>query len=75
MTTSPTLEQLAESEPPFGRSVDRYAVEHGLKKRESDEVMKEYVKDVRPTMRAVGLQFPPAEQIGFELPADLDLTV
>jgi len=37
--------------------------------------MKEYVKDVKPTMRAVGLQFPPAEQIGLDLPADLDLTV
>jgi ring-1,2-phenylacetyl-CoA epoxidase subunit PaaA len=62
----------------FGRPYtegNKYAVDHGLKKRQSDEVMKEYVEDIKPTMRAVGLKFPPRDQIGLELPADLDLTV
>ena len=62
----------------FGRPYtegNTYAVEHGLKQRQSDEVMREYVEDIKPTMRAVGLRFPAPEQIGLELPADLDLTV
>jgi ring-1,2-phenylacetyl-CoA epoxidase subunit PaaA len=62
----------------FGRPYTQgntYAVEHGLKERQSDEVMKEYVEDIKPTMRAVGLKFPPPDQIGLELPTDIDLTV
>ncbi len=62
----------------FGRPYtegNQYAVEHGLKRRQSDEVMREYVEDIKPTMRAVGLKFPPRDQIGLELPPDLDLTV
>ncbi|MFI5266233.1 MAG: hypothetical protein ACHQ7M_02535, partial [Chloroflexota bacterium] len=62
----------------FGRPYtegNKYAVKHGLKKRESDEVMREYVEDIKPTMRAVGLKFPRPEQIGLELPADLDFAI
>jgi len=62
----------------FGRPYtegNKYAVEHGLKQRQSDEVMKEYVEDIKPTMRAVGLKFPPAEQIGLELPTDIDFVI
>jgi ring-1,2-phenylacetyl-CoA epoxidase subunit PaaA len=62
----------------FGRPYtegNTYAVEMGLKRRQSDEVMREYVADIKPTMRAVGLKFPPPEQIDLELPPDLDLTV
>ena len=62
----------------FGRPYtegNTYAVEHGLKRRQSDEVMKEYVEDIKPTMRAVGLRFPPRGEIGLELPNDIDLTV
>lgn len=62
----------------FGRPYtegNTYAVEHGLKRRQSDEVVREYVADIKPTMRIVGLKFPPRDTIGLELPEDLDLTV
>ncbi len=62
----------------FGRPYtegNKYAVEHGLKRRQSDEVMNEYVEDIKPTMRTVGLKFPPPETIGLELPKDIDFAV
>jgi len=37
--------------------------------------MKEYVEDIKPTMRAIGLKFPPPEQIGLELPSDIDFVI
>ena len=52
-----------------------YAVEHDLKSRQSDEVMREYLEDINPTMRAVGLKFPSPERIGVELPNGVDLSV
>jgi 1,2-phenylacetyl-CoA epoxidase catalytic subunit len=62
----------------FGRPYtagNTYAVEHGLKARQSDEVMREYLDDIRPTMKAVGLNFPPGDKIGVALPADANLQV
>ena len=62
----------------FGRPYtpgNDYAVEHGLKARPSEEVMQEYLNDIKPAMRATGLMFPAADQIGLELPKDVDLSV
>ena len=62
----------------FGRPFtegNRYAVEHGLKARESHIVMQDYVDEIKPTMKAVGLRFPPPDQIGLELPPELSLVL
>jgi ring-1,2-phenylacetyl-CoA epoxidase subunit PaaA len=60
----------------FGRPFtegNRYAVARGLKARQSHEVMQGYVDEIKPTMKAVGLRFPPRDQIELELPPDLNL--
>jgi len=51
---------------------NRYAIEAGLKKRDSAECMKDYVKDIRPAVREAGLSFPAKEKLGVEFPADID---
>jgi len=59
----------------FGRphsEGNRYAIEAGLKKRDSAEVMQDFVTDIKPAVRASGLTFPPAERLGMELPSTLD---
>jgi len=50
---------------------NRYAIEAGLKKRDSAECMKDYVKDIQPAVREAGLRFPSKESLGVELPTDL----
>jgi ring-1,2-phenylacetyl-CoA epoxidase subunit PaaA len=62
----------------FGRPYtpgNRYALEHGLKQRPSEDVMQEYIADVKPTMRAVGLRFPARERMSLDLPSELDLAL
>jgi 1,2-phenylacetyl-CoA epoxidase catalytic subunit len=59
----------------FGRphsDGNRYAIEAGLKKRDSAEVMQDFVTDIKPAVRASGLAFPPVERLGMELPSNLD---
>ena len=53
-----------------GTPGNAFAIEVGLKKRDSGEVMKEFLEDIKPTMRACGLVFPPPETTGIELPGD-----
>lgn len=59
----------------FGRpnnEGNRYAIEVGLKKRDSAEVMKDFINDIRSDVKAAGLQWPAPEEIGVEMPADID---
>src|SRR5579871_2519944 len=59
----------------FGRPQtegNKYAISVGLKKRDSGEVMQDFVTDIKPAVRASGLTFPPAERLGMELPSTLD---
>ena len=51
---------------------NRYAIAVGLKKRDSAECMKDYVRDILPAVREAGLHLPPQEALGIELPADID---
>jgi ring-1,2-phenylacetyl-CoA epoxidase subunit PaaA len=52
---------------------NRYAVEVGLKTRESGEVMQDYINNIKPVMRACRLRFPPKNRVGVELPKGIDL--
>ena len=54
-----------------GTAGNASAIEAGLKGRDSGEVMKEFLEDIKPTMRACGLAFPPREAVGVELPPDV----
>lgn len=58
-----------------GTAGNRYAIEVGLKARDSGEVMREYVQDLKPAMAAYGLRFPPPDRLGAELDTRLDLTL
>ncbi len=55
-----------------GSEGNRYAIAVGLKRRDSAECIKDYVRDILPAVREAGLRFPPKESLGVELPADLD---
>lgn len=58
-----------------GTPGNRYAIEHGIKKRDSGECMKDFVADIRPAVSAAGLKFPAPAQLRMELPADIDWSV
>jgi Phenylacetic acid catabolic protein len=56
----------------FGRpggEGNRYAIEAGLKRRDSAEVMRDFVDDVRPNVASAGLTFPAPETLALSLPA------
>jgi 1,2-phenylacetyl-CoA epoxidase catalytic subunit len=57
-----------------GTPGNRYAIEHGIKRRDSGDCMKDFVADIRPAVSASGLRFPGSEALRMELPADLDLS-
>ena len=49
----------------FGRPFtegNQYAIDVGLKKRDSGEVMQDFVDDIKPAVKACGLQFPAARR-------------
>ncbi len=59
----------------FGRpnnEGNRYAIGVGLKKRDSGEVMQDFITDIKPAVRASGLTFPPPDQLGLEMPPSLN---
>lgn len=58
-----------------GTPGNRYAIEHGIKKRDSAECMKDFVADIRPAVKAAGLVFPAPAQLQMELPGDIDWSV
>ncbi len=69
---------LAVSLLSFGRpdsAGNRYAVEAGLKAKESGEVMQDFINDIKPVMRECGLKFPTKRRIGVKLPKGIDLTL
>jgi ring-1,2-phenylacetyl-CoA epoxidase subunit PaaA len=55
-----------------GTEGSRYAVGVGLKKRDSGEVMQDFLDDIKGAVRAGGLRFPDPATLGMDLPADLD---
>ena len=55
-----------------GSEGNKYAVSVGLKKRDSAECIKDYMRDILPAVREAGLTLPPKERLGVELPADID---
>ena len=58
-----------------GTPGNRYTVQVGLKARDSGEVMRDYIEDLKPAMAAVGLRFPPRDRLGAEIDASLALTL
>ena len=59
----------------FGRpggDGNAYAIEVGLKKRDSAEVMRDFIDDIRPAVKSSGLRWPGPRELGIELPADMD---
>jgi hypothetical protein len=55
-----------------GTPGNRYAIEHGLKKRDSGACMKDFVDDIRPAVHAASLRFPDPASLKMELPSDVD---
>lgn len=56
----------------FGRPATdgaRYAIDVGLKKRDPGQVMQDFIDDIKPAVKACGLQFPAMRAIGIEEPA------
>jgi 1,2-phenylacetyl-CoA epoxidase catalytic subunit len=59
----------------FGRPKtegNAYAVSVGLKKRDSGEVMQDFLNDIKPAVKAAGLRFPAPAALGMDLPASLN---
>ncbi|MBM4367641.1 MAG: phenylacetate-CoA oxygenase subunit PaaI [Deltaproteobacteria bacterium] len=59
----------------FGRpggEGNAYAIAVGLKKRDSGEVMKDFIDDIRGAVRSSGLRWPEAGALGMELPEGVD---
>ncbi|HXI57771.1 MAG TPA: hypothetical protein VNO55_17015, partial [Polyangia bacterium] len=62
----------------FGRpdsDGDRYAVAAGLKRRPAAAVMRDFVDDLKPTLRLTGLAFPAPQVLDVALPDGLDFTL
>jgi 1,2-phenylacetyl-CoA epoxidase catalytic subunit len=57
-----------------GTEGNRFAIEQGLKKRDSGACMKDFVDDIRPAVRTAGLRFPDPAALKMELPSDIDWT-
>lgn len=55
-----------------GTEGNRYAIAVGIKKRDSGEVMQEYLNDIKPAVKACGLTFPPPAALGLEMPEWID---
>ncbi|HLU65027.1 MAG TPA: Phenylacetic acid catabolic protein [Kofleriaceae bacterium] len=67
---------LAHSLRSFGRpgtERSRRAIELGLRRRDSAEVIRDYLADLEPTVEACGLRLPARAQLGLELPDHLGL--
>ena len=54
-----------------GTAGNRFAIEHGIKKRDSAECMKDFLDDIRPAVAAAGLRFPDPASLKMELPEGL----
>lgn len=59
----------------FGRpdtDGNRYAIEAGIKKRDSGQVMQDYLNDIKPAVKACGLRFPTPREMALEMPDWID---
>ena len=57
-----------------GTPGNRFAIEQGIKKRDSGECMKDFVEDIRPAVKASALRFPAPASLTMDLPPDIDWT-
>ena len=75
-TKQPYFEKwLREGLLSFGRpgtEGNRYAIGVGIKRRDSGEVMQDYLTDIKPVVKACGLAFPTPEALGLEMPTWID---
>ena len=55
-----------------GTDGNRYAIDVGIKKRDSGDVMQDYLDDIKPAVKACGLQFPTSRALALEMPDTLD---
>ncbi len=55
-----------------GTAGNRYAIEAGIKKRDSGAVMQDYLNDIKPAVKACALRFPSAATLGLEMPDGID---
>jgi 1,2-phenylacetyl-CoA epoxidase catalytic subunit len=55
-----------------GTEGNRYAIAVGIKKRDSGAVMQDYLDDIKPAVKACGLTFPGAPELGVEMPDWID---
>jgi 1,2-phenylacetyl-CoA epoxidase catalytic subunit len=55
-----------------GTEGNRYAIEAGIKRRDSGAVMQDYLDDIKPAVKACGLTFPTPAALRLEMPDDLD---
>jgi 1,2-phenylacetyl-CoA epoxidase catalytic subunit/(2Fe-2S) ferredoxin len=77
----PSLQLLFEKWLPvalrsFGRPAtpgNRFAIDAGLKTRDSAAVMQDFIDDVKPTMKRCGLRFPDPAAIDVVLSSEIDL--
>jgi len=55
-----------------GTEGNRYAIQMGIKKRDSGQVMQDYLDDIKPAVKACGLVFPTPAALGLEMPEWID---
>ena len=55
-----------------GTDGNRYAIDVGIKKRDSGAVMQDYLNDIKPAVKACRLTFPSPAELGLEMPDSLD---
>ena len=55
-----------------GSEGNKYAVAVGLKKRDSAECIRDYMKDILPAVREAGLKLPPKDRLAVDLPDDIE---
>jgi 1,2-phenylacetyl-CoA epoxidase catalytic subunit len=55
-----------------GTEGNRYAIDVGIKKRDSGAVMQDYLDDIKPAVKACGLGFPTAAELDLAMPGSLD---
>ncbi len=55
-----------------GTEGNRYAISVGLKKRDSGEVMQDFLNDIKPAVVAGKFRFPRPEAMGLEMPEWID---
>ena len=58
-----------------GTPGNRFAIDAGLKTRDSGEVMQDFINDIKSSMAECGLRFPSPDQIGIEMPDNVDLSL